>query len=278
MGSDFVGITAVKLKVTGQVDAYDVVGIGSITIPAPTPDYREFDLSSSLYGFQISATQDETVLVSSIVPGANNALVDTKDFEDDNLTFAAEITYQFISSYTQSGPVYGTTTKTVSVGVQIKDDDTAISTAQVSLTTLDGTAKEPRAVYYQPVTPADNGSSKFFFPSQWNGGTLQLTLTGTATPSVDYGISVESVKSKTGTVLPISTVLLTGSLPSLTLNAPANVGEVVLAVTAIGDLIETDSGETAVLDFTPANQQFTGTNNTTITVGGSSTVTIDDLP
>jgi len=252
-GADVVMHTSTRLEITGQVDAY-VGGMYTTprSVPVPTPNFREFDAYFHDY-FEIVSTDDETIPVSSIVPGANDAVVDTDDFASDQLSVKVIATYSRFIGYNEfSMEIIEVATVSVNVPITIVDNDTPPPTRSVAIATTDSNASEPHNVYYLPSASANTGEATLTF-TNWVGGTIGLSLAGTATHIGDYSISVWSA--------PVGTVL-TGT----NLFVPAGATSVKLRITPIGDLIETDGGETVVIGVASAPLGVTSSGSATVTI------------
>jgi hypothetical protein len=270
------------LKITGQVDAYELDFYTDPSVPpTPTPDYREFrpyykDL------FAISSTQDEERPVSAIVPGASNS-VDTLDYESDPLTVTVQVAYYpYIGDDGWGYPIFSQTLQSIStdVSLTIMDGDVAPLNKAATLVNADATATEPHHVHYREVA-ADTGTLLMAFPTEWNGGDITLAIsgpgTGVATYLQDYTINLRAEPA--GKTVTLQSMVSGG----YKLSVPAGVTQVYLDVVPQGDIREPapvngePASETATISVSPSNQIFSGTNNTTITVSGTGTVTINDV-
>lgn len=137
-------------------------------------------------------------------------------------------------------------------------------------TTSDATATEPHSTFYQPVAP-DPGAFQFAVPNHWAGGTILLSLSGSATYGTDYSLGLSSIGGN-------PTWSSGPQAGAMSMYIPAGVTQVIVPVNPIGDTHEVDPRETVVLSVSPSGQTFIGSPSTYgITAAGSGTVTIGDV-
>lgn len=122
----------------------------------------------------------------------------------------------------------------------------------VLLTASDSTASEPHNIYYLPGAVDNGTASAMTFPPEWISNSITLSITGTATINSDYSLSTRTLPAGA----PVTLTLLSGN--SWSLFFLTGVTQVFIDVVPIGDLIETDSGETAIIATNPSTQSFTG--------------------
>ena len=113
----------------------------------------------------------------------------------------------------------------------------------LTLTTSDATATEPHSTFYQPVAP-DPGTFQFAVPNHWAGGTILLSLSGSATYGTDYSLRLSGIGGN-------PTWSSGPQAGAMSMYIPAGVTQVIVPVNPIGDTIEAEPDETVVLSVSP---------------------------
>ncbi len=137
---------------------------------------------------------------------------------------------------------------------------------QLTVSTEDASAAEPHRVFYEPVSPTDEGIIRLEVPEHWQEATVQLRISGTATRTQDYTIEKE----------PLSSIVLDITGNELFVTIPTGVTEANLRIVPIWDYEEAENNETVILTINPSPQVFPGSPGYIINASGSGQVTIID--